>query len=304
MDAKINRISEKLFLITLFPPISGFDDFIGVWLYKGTKTFIVDVGPSVTVKTLINALDKLNVKKLDYILLTHIHLDHAGGIGEIASLFPKTPIVCHEKGVSHLVDPGRLLEGTIKTLGATGKAYGPIKSVFKAQLVDADKFLSDSVNAVITLGHSPHHVSYATDKYLFAGEAGGVVIALPSGRIYMRPATPHRFILDVSIKSINALIDIDPLTICYGHFGIQNEAVKMLKMHKNQILLWEEIINSEINNNKKNFLSICLEKLFEKDPMLSGFHLLDKSQQKRELVFIENSITGFTKYLQAVANNL
>ena len=80
MSTKINEISNNLYLITLTPPIPGFNNFIGVWLYKGKRTFIVDVGPSVTTNGLLEALQDLKVQHLDFILLTHIHIDHAGGI--------------------------------------------------------------------------------------------------------------------------------------------------------------------------------------------------------------------------------
>ena len=105
MTAKIDQITDDLYLLTLVPPIPGFEAFICSWLYKGDQVFIVDVGPAVTADDLITALQTLDVFGLDYILLTHIHLDHAGGIGEIAQAFPGTPIVCHPAGIPHLIDP-------------------------------------------------------------------------------------------------------------------------------------------------------------------------------------------------------
>jgi len=86
------------------------------------------------------------------------------------------------------------------------------------------------------------HVSYLTEKYLFAGEAGGVFLSLNSGDEYLRPATPPRFFLEISTGSINTLIERNPERICYGHYGIRENAVNMLKKHRNQLLLWEEII--------------------------------------------------------------
>ncbi len=94
----ITQFYHNLFLIKLVPSLTGFDNFIGVWLFKG-KDFIVDVGLAVTSQQLIQALNKLNIDHLNYILLTHIHIDHAGAIGDIAAHFPHTPvIICHAKG--------------------------------------------------------------------------------------------------------------------------------------------------------------------------------------------------------------
>ena len=301
LHPNIVQISQDLFLITLYPPIRGFEDFIGVWLYRGEKTFLIDVGPSVTADGLMRVLKELKIHKLDYILLTHIHLDHAGGIGDIASYFPETPVICHRAGIAHLIDPARLWEGTVKTLGDTGKSYGQIKAVPENRLVDAENFTSPSVIPIITPGHSPHHVSYHTDKYLFAGEKGGVSLSLPSGDEYMRPATPPRFFLDISIDSIDKLISSNPSTICYGHFGMRDNAVAMLRRHRNQLLLWNEIIGEEMKNfHEENFYPLCINRLLHADPLLKDFIHLDAAAQERERFFLKNSINGFAGYLESV----
>ncbi|MBW2607360.1 MAG: MBL fold metallo-hydrolase [Deltaproteobacteria bacterium] len=301
MDAKINPVSNDLFLITLPPPIPGFDDFIGCWLYRGRISFIVDPGPSVTSEALVRTLEKLKVSRLDYIFLTHIHIDHAGGVGDIAAHFPESPIICHEAGIPHLVDPSRLWEGSVKTLGETAKAYGPIKPVSSNRFIQADQFKSDTVISILTPGHSPHHVSYLTEKYLFAGEAGGVFLSLDSGCEYLRPATPPRFFLEISTDSIDTLIEKNPLSICYGHHGIKGNAVEMLNKHRNQLLLWEKIIRQEIqNNNNNDFLTSCFNRLLKEDPLLASFSHMNPSVQKREQVFIINSIKGYEGYIRSV----
>jgi glyoxylase-like metal-dependent hydrolase (beta-lactamase superfamily II) len=304
LHPKIDQISQDLFLITLYPPIRGFSDFIGVWLYRGENTFLVDVGPSVTADGLIRVLQELKVHQLDYILLTHIHLDHAGGIGDIAGYFPETPVICHQAGIPHLIDPARLWEGTVKTLGDTGRSYGQIKAVSEKRLVDAEGFSSDRITPIITPGHSPHHVSYQTAKYLFAGETGGVSLSLPSGDAYMRPATPPRFFLDISISSIDRLISRNPSTICYGHFGIRDNAVETLGRQRNQLLIWNEIIGEEMKNFQgKNFYETCIDRLLHEDPLLKDFVQLDAAAQERERFFLKNSVNGFVGYLNSIQDS-
>ena len=135
-----------------------------------------------------------------------------------SSAYPEAPIICHPAGIDHLVDPSLLMEGTIKALGETGRAYGPIQPVKKNQLMDAGQFESDGIVPVITPGHSQHHVSYLTEEYLFVGEAAGVCFQIASGAgDYMRPATPPRFFLDITIKSIDDLISRKPKKICFSH---------------------------------------------------------------------------------------
>lgn len=305
LNANIKQVSRHLYLISLTPLICGFDNFISVWLYKGKKTFIIDVGPSATSDGLMSALRELMVDHLDYIFLTHIHLDHAGGIGDISSRYPETPIICHQEGIGHLVDPKQLNAETIKALGETGRAYGPIQPVKKKQLMDAAQFRSDIVSPIITPGHSKHHVSYQTEEYLFVGEAGGVWFPLPvNNEDYMRPATPPRFFLDITVKSIDDLIKRNPKKICFSHFGINDDAVGMLAAHKQQLLLWGKLISTQMQNmHKEDFLDACFSMLLGSDPLMAGFLCLDESVQERERFFIYNSIKGFKGYLKAVGNN-
>ncbi|MEA3305632.1 MAG: MBL fold metallo-hydrolase [Candidatus Omnitrophota bacterium] len=266
----------------------------------GNISFIVDPGPSVTSEALARALEELKVSRLDYIFLTHIHIDHAGGVGDIAAHFPESPVICHKAGIPHLVDPSLLWEGSVKTLGETAKAYGPIKPVSSNRFIQADQFKSDTVISILTPGHSPHHVSYLTEKHLFAGEAAGVFLSLDSGREYLRPATPPKFFLEISTDSIDALIEKKPLNICYGHHGIKGNAVEMLNKNRNQLLLWEKIIRKEIQNSDDDFLRSCFNRLLKEDPLLADLSHMSQPVQKREQGFIINSIKGYEGYLRSL----
>ncbi len=307
-EAYINKISKEVSLITLFPPIKGFDDFIGTWVYQKEKTFIVDVGPAVTAQSLIKALKHMGIQQLDYILLTHIHIDHAGGLCEVAEQFPEALIVCHDDGIEHLVDPARLWKGSVKTLGNTGIAYGEIKPVSQDRFLGAKQFLSETVNAVITPGHAPHHASYQTEQYLFAGEAGGVCLSFgsktDSKKEYMRPSTPPRFFMDVYLKSLEKLITLNPKTICYGHFGYKTDAVKRLKQHKEQLFFWKKIIQQEVEKGRnKNIVENCIQSLLKHDPLMALFSEMTQDMQNREYGFLKNSVNGFLGYLKTTADN-
>ncbi len=300
-ETRIKMISDRLALISLFPPIPGFDDFIGVWLYRGDDmTFIVDVGPSVTAPGLLNALAELGVSRLDYIFLTHIHLDHAGAAGEMARSFPDARIVCHKAGLPHLVDPSRLWKGTVKTLGKTGEAYGPIQPVPRDRLEEAETFVSDAIVPVITPGHSPHHVSYRTDACLFVGEAGGVHLTPPGGAPYLRPATPPRFFLNNAIQSIDVLLQTDPGLMCYGHFGAEPNGADLLREHRRQLLRWERLIEDEMNQvETDDIVEACLKRLLADDPLLEGYFRLPREARDREKGFLINSIKGFVGFLES-----
>lgn len=291
MNARITKVSRQLYLIALFPPIEGFDDFISVWLYTGSPSFIVDAGPAVTVSQLLNALQELNVNRLDYIFLTHVHIDHAGGVSDFSAVFPETPVICHGSAIPHLIDPSILWEGSVKTLGKIARAYEPIKPIHSERLVNVGDFSSNSVVPILTPGHSPHHVSYQFQEYLFAGEAGGVCIPESA---YLRPATPPRFFLKTSVQSIDRLIEQDSRFICYGHFGMSGNCREMLEKSRGQLFRWERVIGEEIEKlNQEHFLATCMDRLLQEDPLLSGFYALSPAKRERERYFLKNSIQGF-----------
>lgn len=296
-------VAPKLYLIPLDQKLPGFISFIGAWLYRGEKTILVDVGPAATIPGLVKALEVLGVQRIDAILLTHIHIDHAGGISELATLFPDTPIICHESGIPHLTDPSRLWEGSLKTLGQTARAYGPIQPVPSALLYDAARFQEHNIQPILTPGHAPHHVSYLVEPYLFAGEAGGVFLDLSGGEFYLRPATPPRFFLEKSIQSIDKLLDIPHDILCYGHFGMTKKTPGLLEAHKQQLFAWADVIRRQMQINQgAEFETRCEEILLKKDPCLAAWNRLESAVQERERFFLHNSIRGYKGYLESPKN--
>jgi glyoxylase-like metal-dependent hydrolase (beta-lactamase superfamily II) len=302
--AGIRQVSEKLFLITLVPPIPGFTNFISVWLYMGPPCFIVDVGPSVTVPQLVTALQYLNVLRIEYLFLTHIHIDHAGGAGEFLGFYPDTPVIVHPEAIPHLVEPSRLWKGSLDVLGDIAKAYQPIRPVPEDLLMDVNDCSLFPVEPILTPGHSAHHVSYQFEDILFAGEAGGVNLSAAAGQEYLRPATPPKFFPETFVQSLDQLLDRNVDFICYGHWGKTESGRSLLEKHRDQLYLWSRIIGEEMGKwNQEGFFSDCMKRLFSEDKRLSGFFTLDAATRKREEYFITNSIKGFGLFLKAAADN-
>jgi glyoxylase-like metal-dependent hydrolase (beta-lactamase superfamily II) len=296
----IHSYGDQVYRVTLPVPIAGFDDFISAWVHTADPVCVIDAGPAVSSSVLLAALDELGVNRLDYILLTHIHIDHAGGVRALSDAFPEAPVVCHPKGIAHVAEPERLWQGSLKTLGKIARAYGPIDPVPRQRLCAADQLKSDFVQALPTPGHAAHHYSYLLGGMLFAGEAAGNCLPLADGGCYLRPATPPRFFLETHLKSLERLIALNPDRICYGHVGMQTGAGRLLRAHRDQLLRWKRLIRPFFTTQPEDevaAMAACRDHLLRSDPLLAGFASLPADVQERERGFIINSIKGYWGYL-------
>jgi len=294
---------EDIYLIDLPQKLRGFRKFISSWVLKdGKSALIVDVGPASTIRLLKDVLDRLGVEKVEYVLLTHIHLDHAGGIGHFVRLYPDAKIVVNERGEKHLIDPTKLWEVSKKVLGKLAFVYGEIKSVPEKNIHRGDIVFSGmKVEIIQTPGHAPHHQSYVIGDYLFSGDSAGIFLQLDSG-IYLRPATPPRFIKEIYEESLDRMIEVGRKKLCFAHFGMYEDSKKLIKMHKEQINVWvntvREVMDKYPAEEVSEILNIAKEKLIEKDKLFANYLKLDEDIQERREYFIKSSLMGIYNYLK------
>jgi len=287
----IHDCGDGLFLIDLDLPREGFRNFISAWLYieEGT-VLLVDCGPSATYEKLRASLRTLSIEKLDALLLTHIHLDHAGAAGLVVKDFSPC-VICHPKGIPHLVAPKKLEQAAQKVLGDLACAYGPVSPVFPHMLTfQAEMNIGGIyIRALDTPGHAPHHLCFLVNDLLFAGEMCGVSYPIEGG--YLRPATPPPFRYEEYRSSLSRVSDTPARLICLGHYGCYPEPKAMLKAALRQLDLWVETIRKD--GGKGDWQSY-FDALIIRDPLLSRFSALPPDIQKRELFFIANSIKGIS----------
>ncbi len=284
-------------LIDLDMPQLGYYKFISSWLYKGEEgSFLVDPGPACTIDHLCSELERLGVDRLDWILLTHIHLDHAGGVGHLAERFPGASILCHRKAVQHLADPGRLWEGTLKALGNVAEVYGKMEPVPEERVFSSESVgFGEGIRAIDTPGHAPHHLCFVYRDILFGGELFGVHQPLEEG-LYLRPATPPKFMADMFFRSMARAEPETDRRLCFAHYGSCPNGREILDLARRQLQLWIDVIGQYLGEPDYDDI---IKDLSERDPLFSLFSRLPPEFAERERFFIRNSIDGILGWLKS-----
>ncbi|MGH2734649.1 MAG: MBL fold metallo-hydrolase [Actinomycetota bacterium] len=209
----------------------GHPGITGAFLVRGEKTALVETGPKSTVEHVFAGLEEHEVERLDWIVLTHIHLDHAGAAGTIARRFPEARVAVHEVGAPHLVDPAKLWKSAGRIYGDDmERLWGGIDPIPQDRIeVLRDGDVVDlggrTLQAFDTPGHAFHHHAFLDDATgtLFAGDALGV--RLPDVG-FVRPATPPpEFNLELGLESIARIKELAPRSVCLTHFGPNTEGV-------------------------------------------------------------------------------
>ena len=178
---------------------------------------LVDPGPTSCLDAVLEALDGWEPQAL---LLTHIHLDHAGASGTLVERWPHLEVYVHERGAPHMADPGKLLESARRLYGPEMDAlWGEMKAVPEENLrvLSGGETIRGDWEVAYTPGHASHHVSYLHDGTAFVGDTGGVRIE-PAG--FAMPPTPPP---DIDLEKWHASLDViagwRPERLALTHFG-------------------------------------------------------------------------------------
>lgn len=283
-------------LIEIPQAIAGFNRFIGSWFFQGAVNLIVDVGPAHSVAHLLDRLVNLGVKRVDFILLTHIHIDHAGGLAKCLEHFPMARVVCHEKAIEHLADPERLWDGSKKVLGKIAEAFGRPEPIKEEKCIGHKEACIENLAIIDTPGHAAHHLSFSYGGQLFAGEAAGNYYAMKD-MDYLRPATPPRFIFDLFLRTLERLRALEDMPVCYAHWGRAKSSHRMLDRFRTQVMMWKDVIQEEALSTQGELVTRCAQRLLAEDPNLKAFQSMNATVQARELFFLSNSVKGYIGFL-------
>jgi glyoxylase-like metal-dependent hydrolase (beta-lactamase superfamily II) len=216
---------------------------IGCWQVGDV---LIDPGPSSCLPTLLEALDGERPRAL---LLTHIHLDHAGASGSLARRWPDLQVYVHELGAPHLIDPERLLRSAQRLYGdEMERLWGEVAPVPEAQvriLTGGERlaFGAGKFEVAYTPGHASHHVSYLHEGTAFVGDTGGVRITQEGPTI--PPTPPPDIDVPAWHRSIELIRAWHPERLAITHFGVNDDVDAQLQELSTRLDEWAKLASSE-----------------------------------------------------------
>lgn len=202
-------------------------------LVQEGRAAIVDTGTHRSAPRVMAALDRLGIgpEAVDYIIVTHVHLDHAGGAGSLMRLCPGARLVVHPRGARHMIDPARLVAGSLAVYGEQvfRDLYGEILPVPAERVMEAPDgheldFRGRRLGFLDTPGHARHHfcVHDAESGGVFTGDSFGLSYREfdVDGRAFVFPTTtPVQFEPEAAHASIDRIMALNPRAAFLTHFG-------------------------------------------------------------------------------------
>ena len=224
-------------------------------LLGGDSAAIVETGPTSCLEHLRGGLEASGVSPGDVrkVLLTHIHLDHAGASGHLAEILPNATFYVHELGYPHLADPSKLVKSATRIYGERmDELWGEARPVPEERLVtlgdgEEVEVAGGRLVAHDTPGHAYHHLAYLEPDSgsLFAGDVAG--IRLP-GQSYVRPPTPPPEIdVEAWVRSIENIRKISPATLHPTHFGRYDDVDRHLSELEQRLQDWLLFVEGRSN---------------------------------------------------------
>jgi glyoxylase-like metal-dependent hydrolase (beta-lactamase superfamily II) len=238
----------------------GTPGVVAAYLVSGKEKALVDMGYASSVDSVLRDIrETIGGAGIDYLLPTHVHMDHAGACGALAQEFPAAAIRVHPKGQRHLVDPSKLWEGAGQLFGEVLiRHYArpePIAAPRVRTIADGDEImLGDGVvlRCLWTPGHASHHLSYSLEGRgaVLTGDAVG--ITYPAFPVLIPTTPPTSFDLNSAVESLERIRRLSPKRLFTPHYGVIQEAMKSVDMNIVSLRRWV----AEIEEMKRGDLSL------------------------------------------------
>lgn len=219
-------------------------------LYSGHEATLIETGPTTCIPVLLQELEFMGVppEQVTSLLLTHIHLDHAGAVGNLMDMFPNATVYVSEIGAPHLVSPEKLIGSATRVYGDDmDKLWGEVRPVPESRIVPMEdghrlKVADRPVQALYTPGHASHHLAYLLEdtRELFTGDIAGV--RLPGTQRVLPPTPPPEFDFEQWIESINKIREVAPSALYLTHYGRKDDVERHLDELRARLESWMNFV--------------------------------------------------------------
>ncbi|GAA4103512.1 MBL fold metallo-hydrolase [Actinomadura miaoliensis] len=249
MDTTITPLGGDVYEIDT--RMAGYAGITAGYLILSDRPCLVEPGTAGSAPVVRRALDELGVGPSDLatVVVTHIHLDHAGGVGDIARMYPDAEVVVHEKGARHLASPERLMRSARMVYGERlDTLFGELKPT-EAERIRAveDTGMIDlgggrRLESHYSPGHAKHHVGLIDSQTgdLYVGDAAGVYIPETKD---VRPATPPPdFDLDTALASLRKFQALGPQRLLFAHYGPVSDVTETLERSAEELRVWVDTV--------------------------------------------------------------
>jgi glyoxylase-like metal-dependent hydrolase (beta-lactamase superfamily II) len=225
----------------------------------GGVAALVETGARTSIDSLRGGLMALGMREesVRYIVVTHVHLDHAGAVGALAELWPWVRVVVHPRGARHVADPSRLEASARAVYGSRFDEYfGALVPVPQARVWAADDRARLAVGGrelivLHTPGHAPHHIVLedTATQGVFTGDSAGIIYPSlwPWGKatFHLPTTTPPSFEPEVMVESLERLLARDPRRLYFTHFGPAEPAEPFLRACIEEARTWGRLAMAE-----------------------------------------------------------
>ena len=268
-------------------------------MVENGRAAFIDTGTGHTVPYLLATLKlkNLSVEDVDYVIPTHVHLDHAGGAGLLMSELPNAKLVIHPRGAPHMIDPNKLIIGTTEVYGEEKfkQYYGEVIPIDEQRVIVAEdeheiKLANRTLKLLDTPGHARHHfcVYDQTSNGFFTGDTFGLSykeLDNEDGAFILPTTTPVQFEPDAWQHTLTRMLDHQPQNMFLTHFGRVTEIDRLAKQLREGIDEYANIAKSTLNseNNRENREQSIKEKITQ--------HLQAKLRER----YPENEIANYTE---------
>lgn len=295
--------------------MAGYQGITAGYLIRSDRPCLVETGTAPSAPVVRDALAALGVGADDLatVVVTHIHLDHAGGVGDIAGMFPAAEVVVHELGARHLADPSRLMASARMVYGdELDDLFGElaptpadrIRTVERVGVVDLGS--GRRLESHYSPGHAKHHVGLVDSASgdLYVGDAAGIYIPETGDQ---RPATPPPdFDLGVALESLRMFAALQPTRLMFSHYGPVDAVTDALDRSAEEIRLWvsETRRARRVGLDLDHAVAMVAERTRERYAVLADGADPDLAEKYNRIAGPQSNVSGIMHWLDKTGDQV